>query len=275
MTRWRVFRVKNAMLLANILSNLIGASIAIFLARRIGTPPSPEMVQLGGRMNMFFIPLSFGLPLIVTMVYESPIRRFLDIAYRGKNPSAALELKARRRLLNEPFFLIALDFCIWTIAAALYPSVFSVFDAGREIIHRTFFINLFTGLITITVAFFVFEHVLQKRGIPFLFPEGGLYQTPRTLHTQIRTRLFALLFACNIIPFIAIVSTTWSIDHSSISHEQFMTTLRSAILINAFIILGVGIWVTILVSGNLTNPLHRIVGVLRGVQKGQFGDRGG
>ncbi|MFH1488156.1 MAG: adenylate/guanylate cyclase domain-containing protein [Pseudomonadota bacterium] len=273
MTRLQLVRIKNAMLLANGISNLIGVSIAMFLARQTGNPPSPEIVQLGGRMNLFFIPLSFGLPIILTVIYETPVRQFLNLAYREKTISAALDLKARRRLLNEPFFLIALDFCIWMIAAAFYPCIFYIFDAGREIIYRTFVINLFTGLITVTVAFFVFEHVLQKRVIPFLFPKGGLYTTPRTLHIRIRTRLIALLFACNIIPFIAIVNTAWSIHHSSINSEQSINQLYSAILISALIFIGVGIWVTILVSGNLTNPLHEIVEVLRSVQKGQYGSR--
>ena len=201
------------MLFANGIANAIGVSIAIFLGRRIGSLPVPEIAQLNDRIHMFFLPCSFLVPMLLTILYEKPIRHYLNLTYRKEEISMELDIKARQRLLNEPFFLIALDLCIWIIAAVLYPVVFLIFDAGREMIYRHFFISLFTGLITITVAFFVFEHVLQKRVVPSFFPNGGLCMTPRTLRIRIRTRLIALLFACNIVPFIAIVNTAGKFFH--------------------------------------------------------------
>jgi len=184
-----------------------------------------------------------------------------------------LDIKARQRLLNEPFFLIALDSGVWLIAAVLYPVVFWIFNAEWEVITGFFFLSLFTGLITITIAFFVFEHVLQKRVAPSFFPNGGLYMTPRTLRIRIRTRLIALLFACNLVPFIAMLNIAREFSHSNGNPLQVIEQFHSAIFINSIIFMGVGIWVTILVSSNFTNPLQEIIRVLQGVRNGDFDNR--
>ena len=54
--------------------------------------------------------------------------------------------------MNEPFFLIALDLGIWFSAAAFFPLMFWVFDAGINVIRQAFFASFHTELITTTVA---------------------------------------------------------------------------------------------------------------------------
>ena len=273
MTKFEFLRIKNAMLFANLISNIIGVSIVLFLVRRLGSFPTLEMEQLGLRINLVFIPCAFIFPLVLTLHYEDPIRRYLNLLYLEDKTPIELDNHARRRLLNEPFFLIALDFGVWIIAAVLYPMIFWFFDAGSEILHTVFFLNFYTGLITTTVAFFVFEHVLQRQMAPVFFPNGGLYMTPKTLRIRIRTRLFTLLFASNLIPFFAMINMTRGIFHSGLSSVQVIERLNSEILINSFIFMGVSIWLTILVSSNLRRPLEEIIGVLRGVKSGRFDQR--
>ena len=209
----------------------------------------------------------------VNAAYEEPIRRYLNLRYRKDKTFLELDNRARQRLLNEPFFLIGLDFGVWIIAAVLYPMIFWFFDAGSQIIHTVFFLNFYTGLITTTVAFFVFEHVLQRQVAPVFFPNGGLYMTPQTLRIRIRTRLFALLFASNLVPFFAMMNMTRGIFHSGRSPVQTIEQLNSEIFINSVIFMIVGIWLTILVSGNLRRPLEEIIRVLQGVRNGCFDRR--
>lgn len=277
MTKFKLIRLKNSMVFSNGIANLIGVSIAVFLARRIGTPMSPELSELGKLINRIFIPCSFILPIILTVIYEGPIRHYLKISYKGQaipgDIPGEIKVRARQRLLNEPFFLITLDFCLWLFAAILYSVVFWIFDGDRAVIYRSFSVSLFTGLITITVAFFVFEHVLQRITAPFFFPKGGLYATPKTLHIRIHTRLIALLFACNIVPFIAILTTTQAYFNEALNPALLIDQLKVAIFTNAIIFMGVGIWATFLVSSNLTNPLREIIRVLQGVRNGQFENR--
>ncbi|MBP1741525.1 MAG: hypothetical protein H6Q48_3818, partial [Deltaproteobacteria bacterium] len=104
-------------------------------------------------------------------------------------------MDARRRLLNEPFFLIALDMSVWLAAAVIYSAVFRAYRVEWPVVQAAFLLNSHTGLITTTVAFFVFEFVMQRRVVPHMFPEGSLFLTPRTIRIRIRTRMAAFLFA--------------------------------------------------------------------------------
>jgi len=269
------FRLKNRMLFANFISNLIGVLVVTTLSERSVSPSAVEFAHLAHGIDLVFIPLSFVLPLVLTLAYERPIRFYLDMVHRKKitpSPQEPSE-EARRRLLNEPFFLIGMDFGLWLTAAVLYPAVLWSAGAGKPFIMQVFFRSLFTGLITSTIAFFVLERVLQRTLAPLFFPGGGLYRTPRTLRIRISTRLGALLFACNLIPFIAIMHTLMAIPQLQESPAYLMAQTRSALFADAVIFMGVGISLTILVSGNLTRPLQEIIRVLQGVRGGIFDQR--
>lgn len=264
----RHHRVKNAMLIANFISNAIGVSVVQFLIQSIGRPPN--IVDLGRRIDSIFLPSVFLTAFVVTLVYERPYRLLLNRRYRGQAVSEDEDLQARQRLLNEPFFLIALDLCIWILAALLYSAVFWIVDADQAIIFGTFLRSIYTGLITTTVAFFVFEHVLQRRVAQHFFPDGGLFMTPGTMKIRISTRLIAFLFAINVIPFFSVLSEFGPFMVGTGSHYG---TVESHIFQQAFVFMGVGLWLTYLVSSNLTRPLGEIIQVLRKVRNGIFEDK--
>ena len=266
MTWFTCFRLKNAMLLANFISNVIGVSVTLFLNRSVFRSAA-EMRELAHSFDLIFLPASFMVPFIVTLLYERPIRRFLNEVYQNRRTPQDAGAKVHRRLLNEPFFLIALDLAIWLSAAVMYPLFFWVSGAERVIIFRPLFTSLFTGLITVIIAFFVFEHLLQKRLAPFFFPDGGIYSIPKTIRIRIRTRLAAFLFAINIVPFLAIlilVRETFVINGDP---AMLLDVLRTGIFTNSVLFLGVGIWLTYLVNANLTEPLREII---RGCPERQF-----
>jgi sigma-B regulation protein RsbU (phosphoserine phosphatase) len=131
-------------------------------------------------------------------------------------------------------------------------------------------LNISTGIITVTVAFFLLEHVLQKRLARHFFPDGGLYKIPRTLRIRIRTRLTALLFACNLIPLFSILQVIDRITGNFENPATAMELARSAIFINGFVFIGVGIILTMLVSRNLTLPFAEIIQSLHSVKNGNF-----
>ena len=175
MTGLKRFQIKNAMLIANGISNLVGVLVVHLLRSGQTIEISRDVFGVAFFMNVVFAPLSFALLIFLTLGYEQPIRRFLN-EKSGDGPSPqGLEAKARRRLLNEPFFLIALDMATWLLAAVLAPLILWHKEAGGFLMFRSFFLSFHTGLITTTVAFFVFEFVLQRRVLPFFFPQGGIY----------------------------------------------------------------------------------------------------
>ena len=270
MTKFTVFHLKNEMLFANFISNVIGVSIVLFLTHGSTSAESLEIAQFFRSISMIFVPCSFMLPLVLTVLYERPIRRYLNIKYQETGILPEPEIKVRQRLLNEPFFLISLDFAIWATAAVLYSSLSWRAFATKQIAISAFLTSFTTGLITITVAFFVLEHVLQKRLAPYFFPDGGLYATPKTLRIRIRTRLGALFVACNLVPFAAILCTVRRASYANVDPAEVLEQLRLDITIDAILFICVGVWLTFLVSMNLTRPLREIIRVLRGVRHGHF-----
>ena len=271
MTRLDSFKLKNIMLFANVISNAIGAGVVLFLIRHGEFSTAlPEAYKAMRLIRTVFLPLAFLLPIILVIRYERPIRACLNRERIGQEASGEALIQARRRLLNEPFFMIAVDFGIWLIAGIVFPTALWACGVPQAFIVQAFFMNLFTGLITTAVAFFVLEHVLQRKLVPHFFREGGLYMTPKTLRIRISTRIGALIFAANLVPFFAMINISAGTLHVGGDTAQVLEELRSAILINAFLFMAVGIWLAFLVSGNLRRPLEDIIRVLQQVRNGRF-----
>jgi sigma-B regulation protein RsbU (phosphoserine phosphatase) len=272
MTKAEFFHLKNDMLGANFLANLIGVIfIQVFLMK--SETPLPQRVlenPIAHWLDTFFAPAAFAFVCGMTLLYERPIRSFLNAKFKNTSVPEDLENLAQQRLLNEPFILMLLSFSMWLLSAILWPIIHWVLGVGSYWIQRSLFMSLSTGLITVTVAFFLLEHILQKRLAPHFFPYGGLYTIPKTLRIRIRTRLAALLFACNLIPLITIIHIFHRITNSESDPSKALNMLSSSLYINSIIFLIAGIFITILVSRNLTLPFREIIQTLRGVRNGIF-----
>ena len=272
MTTFKHWHLKNEMLVANFLANFIGAVLVQKLIVKAETsfPESLFDNPLLFFFDILFTPCAFIFVTVATLIYERPIRQYLTARSNQMPISPELESTARRKLLNEPFVLIAIDFSMWLLAAILYPIAFLLVQADSIIIQRSIVMNISTGIITVTVAFFLLEHILQKRLAPHFFPDGGLHKIPRTLRIRIRTRLTALLFACNLIPLFSILQIIDQITGNVDNPATAMKLARSAIFTNGLIFIGVGIILTVLVSRNLTLPFGEIIQSLRNVRNGKF-----
>jgi sigma-B regulation protein RsbU (phosphoserine phosphatase) len=257
------------MLFANFIANFIGVCVSFVVLRKADM----ALYILSQRIDMFFLPVSFILPFAITFWYELPIRRYLNLKYRGTPVPEEFSTMVRRRLLNEPFVLIAMDFGIWVTAAFVYSGVFWAMGADKMQLQRSLLGSLTIGLITITVAFFAFEFILRNFLAPYFFPDGGLYATPKTLRINIRTRLVALLFACNLIPFFSILHIVRRTFRSTQEPFTILNQIQGEIVTNSLIFMGVAVWLTFLVSSNLTRPFTEIIQVLRSVRRGQFGKK--
>jgi len=272
MTRFQRWHLKNDMLSANLLANLIGVILVkVFLLEIEG--PIPEKFwqkPLAVYFDAAFIPVAFIFVVAMTLLYERPIRAYLNAKFENTSVPSDLKHTARQRLLNEPFVLISLSFSMWLLSAIAYPIMYLVLDMGSYWMTRSCFLSLSTGLITSTVAFFMLEHVLQKRLASHFFPNGGLYTIPKTMRIRIRTRLAALLFACNLIPLITIILIIHRITDSKTEPATAIGLLKSSISINVIIFLISGTLLTMLVSRNLTLPFSEIIQTLKGVRNGRF-----
>ncbi len=272
MTKFKLFHLKNEMLVATFLANFIGVFLATatlhfaegFADRQIWQYRVPYWI------DALFDPFAFSFVCVMILIYEKPIRRYLNLSFNQADIPPHLETAARRRLLNEPFVLIALSFSMWLLAAIVYPLVHWIYGSGSNMVQRALTNALSSGIITVTVAFFLLEHILQKKLAPRFFPEGGLTTVPRTLRIRIRTRLAALLFACNLIPLVSIMWMFHRITSTQPDLSIAIQQLRSAIFINSIIFLGVGIFLTNLLARNLSIPFKEIVQTLKWIRNGHF-----
>ena len=275
MEKIKLIYLKNQMLVANSIANFIGTILVNTLMLHIQEPFAKEILEypIAHWTAALFGPFAFSFVTGMTLLYEKPIRHYLNALFRRTSIPQDLKLKARQRLLNEPFSLIALDFSMWLLAAIVWSLIHWAYDSGTQLVKDSLYGNLSIGLITVTVAFFLFEHLLQKRLAPYFFPSGGLSAIPKTLRIRIRTRLLALLFACNLIPLISTILILKRILENQYEPVLALAKLQLVISVNALIFIGVGICLTALVSRNLSIPFRDIIQTLGEIKDGRFDKR--
>jgi sigma-B regulation protein RsbU (phosphoserine phosphatase) len=272
MDRKKLFFLKFAMGGANFLANLVGVafaqSVSIWVER-----PLPGFVwedPLLDALETFFSPMAFVFIAAATVIYEKPLRQYLEAAFEHRPIAGPLAEKARRRLLNEPYLTIALDLSMWSLAAFLFGVVLWQAGAGAIPVRRAVFTSLSIGLITITVAFFLQERVLQNHLAPHFFPEGGLSAVPGARRIRIGTRLAALLLASNLLPLLSIPLLYWRIVRTHTDPRAAIDIMGSAVLTYALVFIAAGVLLTILVSRNLSRPLTEIIDTLHEIRNGRF-----
>jgi len=272
MTKAQFWHLKNDMLSANILANLIAVTFFQGLMFRAEPDPPDHIWQIPALdlIDSMFTPAAFIFVFIMTLIYERPIRSYLNARHYGNTVTPEMQKSARQKILNEPFVLIGFDLSMWLLSAVVYGTIFWLYDIGNFWVQRAIFVSLSTGLITVTLAFFLMEHVLQKRLAPHIFPQGGLYTVSKTLRIRIRTRLVALLFGCNLIPLFSILHIFHRMTSTYDDPSTIIENLRSVVFTNAFIFIGAGVCLTTLVGRNLTLPFGEIIQTLRSVRNGKF-----
>jgi sigma-B regulation protein RsbU (phosphoserine phosphatase) len=166
--------------------------------------------------------------------------------------------------------MMALNLCIWILAAFFFAYLFKIFGEPRPVVFRIFLISLNTGLVTAVMCFFLLEHVSQKHISRFFFPEGGLYNTSKTIRIRIFIRFIALLFACNIIPLLSFMQLSYLSEPGSQDTGVVLREMRTAILTNSIFFIVVGLSVTQFVIANFAVPLREIIQVLKEVRSGNF-----
>jgi hypothetical protein len=98
MTKLKLFHLKNEMLAANFLANffsVFGVNAMMFSAERwseakIWTYTIPYWI------DALFTPFAFAYVGVMTLIYEKPVRRYLNTIFKRASASPDLESVARR-----------------------------------------------------------------------------------------------------------------------------------------------------------------------------------
>ena len=274
MDRKKYYHLSNEMLGVTIIANFIGDQATAILSRTMLEQSLFETIKVIHKITPIFLSCSFLFLIMAILWYERPIRRALRKICKQESVDQNSMLKARQRLLNEPYFIIIIDLFIWISGAIVYG--FGIKYSGQHpmIVRALVLQSLITGLITVTLVFFWLEHILQKRLAPVFFPHGGLYKTPGIVRIRIGTRLIALVTAGSIIPLFAIHFTI----HGSIralnkgvsGPLQILEKLQEIVVVETIIFMVFAIILAMLVKINLTKPLRDIREVLQEISRGNF-----
>jgi sigma-B regulation protein RsbU (phosphoserine phosphatase) len=264
-------RLKNLMLFGNLVTNAI--SLVIYYS----IVPNAYIEFINKTYPSWLIPITsafdpaiFVVAALITIRYERPIRRSLDAMAKGAPVSPEKLLIARRRLLNEPFVLMGLDLLIWFFASTFFLVLDLTFGMEIDSLYRLYKMALITGLINAVIAFFVLEHHLQKYLAPRFFPEGRLSEVPGAVRIRIPTRLVVLFLACNVIPFLGVLSIVGEASTLGETPGAIVQELTSLLRSRAVLFMATGLLLTLLVSSNLRRPLQDIIDVLKGVHAGDL-----
>jgi sigma-B regulation protein RsbU (phosphoserine phosphatase) len=259
------------MLIGNVTANLVSAVVITNLVSPL------ELAVVSGSqfviVQAISTPVLFLLGVMAFLLYERPIRRYINRRFAAADETIPASQPALRRLLNEPFFAVALDLGIWLMAAVFWSTYIWQMGEPAYVIRRSFLINLNIGLITSVIAFFLLEHISQKAMAPFFFPNGRIYEIPGTIRISIRVRLAAMLFACNLVPFLATIQVYFNLSSLDDHPGVILDHLGNALVTNSLLFMVTGIWIWVLVSSNLSQPFASIIHTLTRVREGRFDDR--
>ncbi len=211
----------------------------------------------------------------IILWYEQPIRRVLRLKRVNQPiPSSLLSL-SKQRLLNEPYFIITVDFISW-IAVGLLFMLQRISKSNKILVYMDGVDSVLTALITVTMAFFTLQFIVQKWLIPLFFPEGGLTSVPGTQKTGIGRTLLSLSFALNCIPLSVIIFShiKFGLAHNEdLRNEAWVQVLNSHVITTSVVFLCLGFFLSYLVSRNLSRPLLEITKVLKKITSGDFNSR--
>ncbi|MFH1137686.1 MAG: SpoIIE family protein phosphatase [Pseudomonadota bacterium] len=262
--------LKNSMILANGISNIAALAIitVIIYPRELQARFLGNSVFTG--FDIGFTVGSFFLIGLLLFFLELPIRRYLDSLEKKRTPSPGEILKAKKRLLNYPFIVMALDLGIWLLAALFYSVLSNCLDFERIVYQHIVVGSVTTGLTTSVLAFFWVERISRRLLTPVLFPNGGLSAVPGTLRVRFRVRMIMLLAACNIVPFGTIMLVLLITPDNYLPPEQALEELVRVVLACSILFMGVGALLAFLTGLNLAKPFEEITEVLDRIRQGKF-----
>jgi sigma-B regulation protein RsbU (phosphoserine phosphatase) len=272
-SRVRRLVLANAMLVMYFFSVTVGIGIAVIL----GHYTIISEHRLLDHTLLQYAPyydLPVGvLEIIIITFYERPIRRLIKNIYLRKKSTPAEILDARRRLLNEPFFLMALNLVGWIGAAVVYYMLARGLVLQPELATELIVNSLLTAVISVLATFFLLQYCIQRWLAPVLFPEGGLSRVSGALRIKVSTRLAALIAAACLAPLFIIGVTLYGAGRQrlyGIHPEIVLDQLTATLAIELVLFSLSAATLTYLVAVNLSRPFRDIITVLHQIKNGRL-----
>lgn len=208
-------------------------------------------------------------------VIQHPIA--LSIRYRKTRAEITAEIfeTARRRLLNLPFILGAVNLSMWTVISFI-GSVLQYLIGNEMLITclYLFFRGIMIGMIASTASFFLIERHSRNHLIPALFPEGGLITVSGTIKISMSRRLKALYVAGTAIPMKILVVTLlfvfWEVEGITVSAAEFSKEILIFTMVLYGIFIPIALRLNVLVGSSIVRPTQEMMRLVKRVRNGDF-----
>lgn len=273
MTRFRLFCLKNMMFTANLAVTAVGSGLLYVIYEFVlRDNQTDQYVEFHIRTSNY-LGVIFALFFAIIVIYEGPIRRYLDWIGSDASIPDSLQTIVKRRLLNEPYFIIGIDLAAWITAGLTFAIFERDFGLSWPEIGMNRFDALLTGLVSTTLAFFLLERVLQSCLVPYVFPKGQLYNVKGTRRINLAVRLYAVFVAISLIPLLAILASLYRVTFSRRPPAESFEMFSSGLWTIIPIVILVGAGLVFIISMNLKKSLDAMVLVLKQVARGKPGLR--
>ncbi len=209
---------------------------------------------------------------------HSPILGLLERPSVPGAISAELQEKSRQRLLNLPFLTAALDLVAWIVLPTVIAGLFVLLKkVPLSTASFVYFRTVVVGIIASTLCFFLVEEFCRKRLIPMAFPEGKLALVPRTMKFPILRKIRVLYTAGTLVPMVILAGTLfftmWDADLETISAMDLGRHVFLFTIVLCVVFVGVALRLNLLVGKSITEPLNRMLDVVKEAGSGNFANR--
>jgi sigma-B regulation protein RsbU (phosphoserine phosphatase) len=263
----------------NVGANLLGFFIIALL--NLFTPLEFFKIQRafflagGWVVILSFYPLVICIGITLQYIVQRPITEMINRMRQGLKIEAALEEKARRRILNLPVIIGLVNFAMWIGLTALLGIFFMIFrDAPLRIGFFVGFRGFMVGYISAIISFYLVEAYSRRRLVRILFPEGKLATIPGTVKFSILRRIRVLYGVGTLAPMIILVGTLafilWEMQGSDISAADFGREFLIFSIVLCVIFIFVGARLNVLSGESIIQPITDMMVLVRRVRKGHF-----
>lgn len=259
--------------ISNGLANLIGVAAIQLVISVSPAPVQPGTTELADKIDLYYLPFSFVLIGFITWYYERPYNKLFRMLRTAELHTRRQDILGKRRLLNEPFFLMQLNLIAWTFSGLFYSSVLALYGFVGPVLVRSIIQSIFVGFLTSVAAFFLSEHILQKRLVRIFFPDGGLTDVKGVRRITVKKRLTVVLAAVNLIPCTTMLLIVLASQRSGVQADVMLGKVQTAIAANSFFFMAAGITIMGLVAKNFTRPMGEMVRVMKGIRAGRLEDK--
>ncbi len=226
------------------------------------------MNESGWKFLLFLIPFILMILVVSQYQVQRPIKKLADLIRRGDGVPEEIEKNGKRRLLNLPFIISAINLSAYLFIPSLYLG-------GAYLLRETPFVlvravnYLMVGLVVASFSFFLIEDRSRKKLVPVFFPEGRLTDVDGAIRISIRRRIQILIGAGTLNPMFILMVTLafvlWETNEGELVRGIF---LFCAVLCGIFI--ATAFRLNDLVCHSILSPIGEMLRVLDRIKCGDL-----